>query len=657
MNPNLLADINYSCWTQGMDLKTLKGCGITLLSHIWTHDPEDMKRYLEEAHALGIKVLPYLSPEKAWSVDTPERLKAFIDRNKGCSPPYYQCVDPGSHPEWILIDKFGRPSPRYGSYAKKDPDDREVIWGIWEAHGQKYQDQKNPSRLSWYMCSSAEGYLEAVERGARALMDIGFDGIFIDNIYTKRLAICYGEELGIHKHRPPGDNTDKSYLGCTERIYHAVKSYGQEKIVLLNGGRENVYSQVRDGCMIESYIATSGTGERRHNWEKVLEWAEEHRNEVKKGRFVAALSYIQPTARYTARENCFYTFACALLSGFKWTAMCPDEVDQVRLLYRARLLEPRGDTNKQGALWVRQYERGAVFVNPDHHHEFNSWFTTPPGVRHPVELYSGRRLPVKDGKVLISVPQESGRVVVELRDAINNHLVECAANLRQAANELERHPDRSEPDIPPIWGDTWQDVADKALKDAEFLESIPAEGEKSDTRTGEVDRALELLGGIHSWSTSTTDDPFGSAFRVAGEHAYRGASLISGLELSFLQNPLRLFGMESEVKLVLTNHNHEAYHIGTIRLHPPEGWEAVPSDLELDRTLEAGELIEFSSSVRIPAGNQGSQGLVIAIAEARSIDNRTIPCGAICVAMDLRDRSEEDESEESPTKGELEMPG
>ena len=289
---------NYACGAQGMDLGTLRGCGITLLSHIdWTADQEEMRRYLDEAHALGIRVIPYVSPEKAWFVDTKERLETFIHKNQAASLPFYQAVDPGSHPEWILIDRFGRPTPRYGSYERDDPEDREVRWGIWVAHGQKYQNLKNPNPWSWYMCSSAEGYLEAVERGVRALMDMGFDGVFIDNTYTKRLAICYGAELGIHRHRAPGDNTDKSYVRCAERIYDVVKSYGQEKIVLLNSGREQIYDRVRDGCMIESYVATAGTGERVHNWEKILEWAHDLGDEPKHGRFVTALSYVQPTAR------------------------------------------------------------------------------------------------------------------------------------------------------------------------------------------------------------------------------------------------------------------------------------------------------------------------------------------------------------------------
>ena len=78
-NPSQITECQYACGAGGMDLKTLHDCGITIVSHIrWTLDEEPMKRYLAEAHKLGIKVLPYVSPEKAWFLDTPERRMAGI---------------------------------------------------------------------------------------------------------------------------------------------------------------------------------------------------------------------------------------------------------------------------------------------------------------------------------------------------------------------------------------------------------------------------------------------------------------------------------------------------------------------------------------------------------------------------------------------------
>ncbi len=431
-NPWQIAECQYACGAGGMDLKTLHECGVTLVSHVdWTLDAEPMKQYLAEAHKLGIKLLPYVSPEKAWFMDTPERLRQFHRRNSRAAIPYYQAVDPSAHREWILIDKLGRPAPRYGSYVNSDAGEWELKWGIWEVHGQKYQDHDNPNPWSWYMCSSAEGYIDAVERGVRASMDMGFDGVFLDNTSTKRLALCHGAELQKHKHRPPGHNTDKTYQELAERVYETVKSYGPEKIVLLNGGREDAYEPIRNGAMIESYICTGGARERIHKWEQVLKWARQFRDERKHGRVVTALSYLG-SSRYPPKDDCFYTYACAQLSGFKWTASSPRK-DVVRLLYRARLIVPQGELESREGLWYRHYDRGIVVVNPVSGSKAEGSIPLPADIGTPVDLYTGQRLPVADGKVAISVAAESGRVVVEAADALDNYVSECATILSRDA--------------------------------------------------------------------------------------------------------------------------------------------------------------------------------------------------------------------------------
>ncbi|GEM_PF-4881047 len=446
MKENPIQVVNYSCSPNGMDLKTLRDCGVTLLSHIpWTLDADEMKRSIEEAHALDIRVLPYVSVEKAWFLDTPERLKRFNQHNPAGSLPYYQAVDPSAHPEWMLIDELGRPKPRYGSYVKNDAGEWEVEWGVWEAHGQKYRNPDNPNPWSWYMCSSAEGFLDAVERGVRALMDLGYDGVFVDNVYTKRLSfLCHGAELGKHRHRAPGHNTDRTYFETTERIYRTVKGYGPDKIVLLNSGIEEVYEPIRDGAMLESYVVAPGAQERRHDWETILNWAQRFRDEPGRNRFVAALSYIGSESP-SDKEDCFYSYACAQLSNFKWTTMQATRTDFVRLLHRAWLVVPRGEIESRDGLWYRHYDRGTVIVNPDLEREAEAWLPLPPGVQRPVELYSGQRLPEKDGQALVRVPPASGRVIVDLAHA--RQILEGVEELRPGEEKTAR------PESPPAHGE------------------------------------------------------------------------------------------------------------------------------------------------------------------------------------------------------------
>ena len=524
--PVRMAEHQYMCGTGGMDLATLQQCGVTLISHVpRAPDREEMKRYLEEAHAHRIKVLPYVSPEKAWFVDTPERLKRFHRRNPGGAVPYYEAVDPSSHPEWILIDKLGRPTPRYGSYAKNDQGQWEVKWGVWSVHGQKYEDLQNANPWSWYMCSSAEGYIDAVERGVRAVMDLGFDGVFVDNTYTRRLALCHGAELGKHKHRPPGDNTDKTYWELAARIHQTVKSYGPEKIILLNGGTEDVYRPIRDGAMIESYICTDGKRERIHNWDTVLKWARQYRDERKHNRIVTALSYLG-SSRYARKDDCFYTYACAQLSAFKWSAGGP-RMDVVRLLYRARLLAPQGELESRGGLWYRHYDRGMVVVNPDPKSEVEARLPLPASVKTPVELYSARQLPVDDGQISIRVAAESGRVVVDRDEAVDNYLTECVTTFSLSAGRLARTSDEHLSGLPSHAGGQWRDAAQSASSLADQLRCA-AQARKESPEPAKDAKTVEILRQIISWCDGlpASDDRTIGRLRSAGEHATSAAGLL-----------------------------------------------------------------------------------------------------------------------------------
>jgi hypothetical protein len=454
--------------TQGMDLKTLSQCGVTLLSQAppCGEDAEAAKRFVEEAHALGIKLLPYVSPEKSWYLDTPERLKNFIRANPGNNVPYYRAVDPSSHPKWILIDEMGRPSPRYGSYVQNELGESVITWTRWSSNDFK-EVPNNRNTFTWYMCSSAEGYIDAVERGVRAVMDLGVDGVFVDNIYNGRLSFCHGDKLGEHKHRNPDRNTDKTYPEIVERIYKTVKSYGSDKIVQLNSGSQDTYAPFRDAAMIESYIGTHGRKGRLHDWKAVLRFAQRFADEPSHGRVVTALSYLGSSG-YPPKDDCFYAYACAQLSGFKWSGHSP-RMDVVRLLYRARLIAPVGKMIESDPAWYRQYDRGVVVVNPVQDREVAVVVPLPAGLNDPVDLYSGQMLKVSHGQVELSVPAESGRVIVAKKNAIDNYLVECATTLREAAVSLDVASEQELVHLPALSGTNWRELARAGKTIAEEL--------------------------------------------------------------------------------------------------------------------------------------------------------------------------------------------
>ena len=421
---------NYACGSnimdtdsmRTMDLETIADDGITLLSHFpWSLDAGETRRYIEKAHRLGIRLLPYLSAEKAWFLDTEERLEGCNRRNPAMAVPYYRAVDPSSHPEWILVDEQERLVPRYGSYPPGAKGIEQIDWGSWEVHGTRYESRADPNSWSWYMCPNAAGYPDAVEEGARAVMDMGCDGVFLDNVYPNRVAPCHGAGRAGHSHEAPSRSTDEAYVEIARRVYRAVKSYGEDRIVILNSGLEDVYRQFRDGSMIESYICTFGAPERRHSWEQILEFASTFRAERSAGRVVTALSYVED-GRQSARDNCFYAYACAMLCGFKWTASSR-EIDLVRMFHRAELLVPEGEMETTDGLFYRHYDKGMVVVNPGASADIEAWLPLPLSVRAPVDLYAGTRLATRKGEARLLVPRESGRVVVDEARARERHLI------------------------------------------------------------------------------------------------------------------------------------------------------------------------------------------------------------------------------------------
>jgi len=628
-----MTEVQYACTPCGMDLETLQACGVTLLSHIdWTPDMGQMKRHLQEAHARGIKILPYVSPEKAWYLDTPDRLRRFNRRNSGGSIPYYRAVDPSSHPEWILIDKLGRLTPRYGSYVRTPTGAWELKWGVWHAHGETYQDLKNVNPWSWYMCSSAEGYIDAVERGVRAVMDMGFDGVFVDNTYTSRLKPCHGLKSGKHKHRDPKRNTDKTYFELTERIYRTVKGYGRDKIVLLNGGTQPVYKPIRDGSMIESYVASPGARERRHKWPAILEWARVYADEPKQGRIVTALSYLGST-RHPDKDDCFYAYACAQLSAFKWTADSP-RTDIVRLLYRARLITPLGGVQSKGGLWHRHYDKGLVVVNPDTKRPADAWLPLPEAVRVPVELYTGRRLPTRGREARVCVSPESGRVIVDLPAALDNVLVECATTLAEAAKRLKGATDEDLKRLAPLAAQDWRRVATQADALAKSLADL-VEDTKREKPAIDDDKVMGLLAKIHELDPSPrfSQDDVVCRLNQADDHACQAAALISGVEVSFSPDrPALSPGRDGEITLTLTNHGDAVCHVDEARLRLPLGWDVAPPTSRPGRSLRPGECLKLPMRVSLPADCKLPEKclLVRAHVSCRGAGGHGISCGASC---------------------------
>lgn len=422
----------YRCCESGLSLEELGRVGVTILSHNpWTTDMEEVKRYLQKAHSLGIKVLPYVSVEKAWEVEG-LLLERFNRTNPLAAIPHYKAVDPTYHWEWVLVNEDGCYLPRYGSLVRREDGSWDVDWSRWFIYDQ-WNQRNPPISYSWYMCSSAPGYREAVARGVRAVMDMGFDGIFLDNTHTLRLPKCYGPEYGRHEHID-NENTDKSYVKMAQLVYKTVKSYGDDKILMLNSGDEEAYTDYKDACMLESYVI--GGSNKRWDWELITKFAEQLKDERRHNRPVCALSYVRgEMPPYPDRDNIFYAYTCAKLSGFLWSCIADEYLDVIRIFYRAGLKNPVGEMQQQNGVYFRHYDNGIVVVNPGKQ-SCRLHLPLYETVKDPVDLYSLSRLVVKDGKFIIDIPARSGRVICNFEDAVDNLLDECIVEIKRSIERL-----------------------------------------------------------------------------------------------------------------------------------------------------------------------------------------------------------------------------
>ena len=97
--------------------------------------------------------------------------------------------------------------------------------------------------------------------------------------------------------------------------------------MLNSGGVRTEYFPYGDALMWESYCKPKvsvneanifGGAERRHDWNKIKQAAEEFKPYIESGKAILALSYVGGATPEQCKDNAFYAYACARLSGFLW---------------------------------------------------------------------------------------------------------------------------------------------------------------------------------------------------------------------------------------------------------------------------------------------------------------------------------------------------
>jgi len=425
-----LSDEVYACGTSGMSLEELASAGVTLLSHApWGWEGKTAKQveaFLDEAHRYGIKVIPYVTLYKV--IDSRETKDGYHTKDH----PFFKELDLVEHPEWALIDEKGN---------IRRPFDCE-----------RYRSGVHQS------CTNVAGLAQAYVRGVKNLMDIGFDGLFVDNAIP--YPTCYGPKYGKHKHIHPDKDNVYTYHLALKQVYDLVKQYGDDKVVMLNTGTGpcEVYADCDDGTMVESYLCSfvEEKGKNRwHTFDQVIGWAKEkkHVDYIASGKALVALSYLGRT-KYSIKDDAFYSSACGKMSRFlwtsnvwrsSWTAKVGDRRgnDLVRLLYRVNLKKPLTAIKEKDGVTYRVFASGTVAVNPGDSY-LDTQLPAPVGVTEVCDLYSGIVLPVSSGEITVRIPPESGRLYICPDAVFASYLKECsvaAKGIQQRLNKLRDNTD------------------------------------------------------------------------------------------------------------------------------------------------------------------------------------------------------------------------
>lgn len=408
-----LVDQVYACGSFGMTPEDLADVGITVVSHFdWSPKPGVTRAWIDRCHAVGIKVLPYVSPEKAW--DDFDKVQS---RNPGGSIPYYHAVSPSHDRDWVLIGPDGRGVIRYGHWLEDAGGQLRPVWGT-----------PNPNPGAWYMSPQVAGYVEAVLEGVNDTLDWGVDGVFIDNVATGRYAGVsedHGPQFGRRGHLVPGRSIRDAYIALIGKMAATVRARGG--IVLLNGGTEDVFADHRDGCMLESFVYTGG-GRRVHTWPTIAGWRKRFAREPGHGRVVTALSYVGGSRERPDRADAFNAFATAAACDFLYA----HAGKLSRPLLRLGIGAPTGPFVDAEGVAYRTCRGGTVAVN---HGEADRRGALPAATAGDAvcDFHGPAVLTVNDGTFDAEIPRDSGRVFVPPAAALDAYLGECAFELRRHA--------------------------------------------------------------------------------------------------------------------------------------------------------------------------------------------------------------------------------
>lgn len=347
------------------------------------------KAALERCHRAGIRLLHYVVYTCLLDTDVQTQGGGRI-YSEWTESIDHQARDLKNHPDWVCIDAQGK--------AQKD------AWG--QAHG-------HPGLLN--TCLHQPGLQEAALRQVRLLMELGFDGVFID--LAGPTVECYGAVLGKHSHPSPSASNTDAYEALLAKIGDVVRAAGNERIVMQNTctGILPAHWPSCDLQMLEAFPYAEDSAELRAPWPELRWNGRRAAAIVAQGKTPVVLTYLSKMPVPRVFDAALFSYAYARAYGFLWADSFslferPETRAAAEALYAARLGLPSAPATALGQALYRPFEKGLVVLNPTR--QTLAVKVPVPQAQRWDEVGCGRTLEAVAGQLSIDLAPESGRVLV-----------------------------------------------------------------------------------------------------------------------------------------------------------------------------------------------------------------------------------------------------
>lgn len=347
--------------------------------------PHD-KLIISMCHRAGFRVIPYVNYMELLNteVEKDARGKVYYEWTQQVDN---ERLDLLKHPDWIAYDSEGHQI--------------KSIWGSNNGHPGLF-----------YTCFHQPGLREAALEQVRKLMQMGADGVFIDN--AGPVTECEGDKSGKHRHTDASKTNTQMYEQLQREIYDVVKSFGEDRIVMQNTGVIASHWPYCDAQMWESCIYGAGTKDRLHEWEELRYCGEELAEAARHGKIPVILSYLDSQPAEHRGDRAVYSYAYSRLYDILWadwfTSIQPNlPANEAIGLYSVRLGKAKGGARQMGNVFVREFEHGMVLLNPSMRAE-QVTVPAPRGARVD-DIGRGVILTPAKGVFRVEVGPESGRVM------------------------------------------------------------------------------------------------------------------------------------------------------------------------------------------------------------------------------------------------------